>query len=70
MQRLSIIAGLWAASSAGDAVIHAQAREALASNPDWATILAFRTDGTVVFRTDEPFGAALPKMRMFEQWRA
>ena len=68
-QRLSIFAGLWAAQSAGDAVMHAQARAALASNADWSTIVAFRADGSAVFRADEPFGAPLPRMKLIDQWR-
>jgi signal transduction histidine kinase/ActR/RegA family two-component response regulator len=69
VQRLSIFAGLWAANPASDAVIYAQAREALAANPDWATIIAFRGDGTAVFRADEPFGATVPRMKLLGQWR-
>ena len=69
VQRLSILARLWAASGAEDALIHAQARDALAVNPDWSTILAFRPDRSPVFRTDQAFGAPLPRMRLLELWR-
>jgi hypothetical protein len=70
VQRMSIFAGLWAANPASDAVIHAQARNALAANPDWSNILAFRADGTPVFRANEPFGAAMPEMKLLAQWKA
>ncbi len=69
VQRLSILARLWAASGASDELIHAQARDALAVNADWSNLAAFRRDGTPVFRTDQPFGAPLPKMRLPELWR-
>jgi hypothetical protein len=69
IQRASIFARLWAASRVDDATLHAQAREALDANPDWDSILAFRTDGSPVFRTDYEFGTAVPSMRMLELWR-
>ena len=52
VQRIAILARLWAANPGSDEAIHAQAREALAGNPDWRTIVAFRADGSAVFRTD------------------
>ena len=69
MQRLSILARIWAASPAAEAAIHAQAREALAGNPDWSNILAFRADGSGAFRSDAPFGSAVPPMAEPDQWR-
>jgi signal transduction histidine kinase/CheY-like chemotaxis protein len=69
LQRLSIFARVWAANPAGDAAIYAQARAALAVNPDWSNIAAFRADGSGVFRSDEVFGASVPSMRLLEQWR-
>jgi signal transduction histidine kinase/ActR/RegA family two-component response regulator len=69
MQRLSIFARVWAANPAGDAEIYAQARAALAGNPDWSNIVAFRVDGSGVFRADEAFGASVPAMRLLAQWR-
>jgi signal transduction histidine kinase len=69
IQRLSILAGVWAADPADEVVIHARAREALAANPDWRNIVAFRADGTGVFRADEPFGTPMPGMQRPELWR-
>jgi Cache domain len=69
VQRMAIFAGLWAASPASDVVIHAQARNALAANPDWTNLLAFRADGTPVFRANEPFGTAAPEMKLLAQWQ-
>jgi signal transduction histidine kinase/ActR/RegA family two-component response regulator len=69
VQRMTIFAGLWAANPASDALIHAQARNALAANPDWANLLAFRADGTAVFRANEPFGTAMPEMKLVPQWQ-
>jgi signal transduction histidine kinase/ActR/RegA family two-component response regulator len=69
VQRLSIFARVWEANPAGDAAIYAQARAALAVNPDWSNIAAFRTDGSGVFRADEVFGASVPAMRLLQQWR-
>ena len=69
VQRLSIFARLWSANPAGDGSIYAQARAALAGNPDWSNIAAFRVDGRGVFRADEPFGTSVPAMKLLEQWR-
>jgi signal transduction histidine kinase len=69
VQRLAIFARLWAASGASDELIHAQAKDALAVNADWSTLVAFRPDGAPVFRTDLPFGTTMPKMRLLELWR-
>ena len=69
VQRLSIFARLWEANPAADAAVYAQARAALAGNPDWSNISAFRADGSGVFRAVEPFGASVPAMRLLEQWR-
>jgi signal transduction histidine kinase len=69
VRRLSIFARVWAANPAADAGIYAQARAALAVNPDWSNIAAFRADGSGVFRSDEMFGATVPAMRLLEQWR-
>src|SRR5688572_20894942 len=69
VQRLAIFARLWAASAASDELIHAQAKDALAVNADWSTLVAFRPDGAPVFRTDLPFGTTMPKMRLLELWR-
>ncbi|HET7669650.1 MAG TPA: ATP-binding protein [Burkholderiales bacterium] len=69
IQRASIFARLWAASRVDDATLHAQARQAIASNPDWDNLLAFRVDGTTVFRADHAYGDKVPPMRMFDLWR-
>ena len=69
VQRLSILARVWDANPAADAAVYAQARAALAVNPDWSHISAFRADGSGVFRSDEVFGATVPSMRLLEQWR-
>ena len=69
VQRISILAGLWAANLSSDEAIHARAREALAGNPDWRRIVAFRADGSAVFRTDRPFGTSMPHMKLMDQWR-
>ena len=69
VQRMSILAGLWAANPAGEAATHAQARAALAANPDWRNIVAFRADGAGVFRADEPFGTPVPGMKRPQLWQ-
>ena len=69
VQRLSIFARVWEANPAADAAIYAQARAALAGNPDWSNIAAFRVDGGGVFRADEPFGTSVPAMKLLQQWR-
>src|SRR5262245_51966774 len=58
VQRLSIFARLWASHPASDEAIYQQARAALAANPDWSNIVAFRADGKGLFRANEPFGAS------------
>lgn len=60
VERLSIFARLWSSSTLSEAAIHAQAREALEGNADWANILAFGADGRGVFRADAPFGTEVP----------
>ena len=60
VERLSIFARLWSSTSLDEEAIYAQAKEAQKANPDWATIVAFRTDGSGVFRTDLPFGDDVP----------
>jgi signal transduction histidine kinase/CheY-like chemotaxis protein len=67
IQRLSILARLWASAPAREEQIYAQAKTALEANPDWTTIVAFAADGRPVFRTDEPFGAA-GSMSMLGLW--
>lgn len=69
VQRAQIFARLWAASEVPDRAIHEQAREALAANPDWSAILAFRVDGRGVFRTDAAPGVTVAGMRLFDTWR-
>jgi signal transduction histidine kinase len=68
VQRLSILARLWAASGASDEVIRAQAVAALAANPDWDVMISFRADGTPAFRTDSAFGAPAPRMKLLGLW--
>ncbi len=46
--------------------LYEAARAALAVSPDWANVLAFKADGTGVFRLDRPFGTSIPSMRMRE----
>ena len=69
VQRAQIFARLWAASAVPERTIAEQAREALAANPDWADILAFRADGTGVFRTNVAPDATVERMRLFDLWR-
>jgi signal transduction histidine kinase/ActR/RegA family two-component response regulator len=68
-QRLSIFARLWASSRASDEVIYTQARETLAASPDWSNVVAFRANGSGVFRADEAFGASVPKMKLVGLWQ-
>ena len=69
VQRLSIFARIWGAGPANEALLHAQARQALDANPDWINVVAFRAEGTGVFRADETFGAAVQNMRLLQMWR-
>ena len=69
VQRAQIFARLWAASSVPDRTIHSQAQAALAANLDWSVILAFRADGSGVFRTDEAPGVTAARMHLFDTWR-
>jgi signal transduction histidine kinase/CheY-like chemotaxis protein len=68
-QRLGIFAGLWASGQLDDKGMHARAVEAVAANPDWSNIVAFRADGTPLFRADAPFGSPLTRMTLFDIWR-
>ncbi len=68
-ERLSILARLWASDAVDDRVLYAQTKEALAANADWSNILAFRADGTGVFRADEPFGMPVPPNERLAMWR-
>jgi signal transduction histidine kinase/ActR/RegA family two-component response regulator len=68
VERLSILAKLWGASSVRDEEFYAHTREALQSNDDWTDVLAFRADGRRVFRADTPSGA--PPPTQLEIWRA
>jgi signal transduction histidine kinase/ActR/RegA family two-component response regulator len=69
VQRLSIFARIWAAAPSSDAAMYRQAQEALAGNPDWSNVLAFRADGAGVFRLDRPFGTPVPSTARPEIWR-
>jgi signal transduction histidine kinase/ActR/RegA family two-component response regulator len=69
VQRLSILARLWASNPASDKAVYQQAREALGVNPDWSNIVAFRADGSGVFRANEPFDADLSGMQLLPLWR-
>ncbi len=68
-QRLAIFARLWASHPASDEVVYQQARAALDANPDWDNIVAFRADGSGVFRANEPLGADVSYMQLLEVWR-
>ncbi len=67
VQRLRIFAGLWDSSDAKDGRLRLQATEALAANPDWSALVAFRADGSALFRTDLP--TTPPSMKLFDLWR-
>ena len=60
VERLSIFARLWSSTDLSEEAIHGQAKEALKANADWRNIVAFRADGSGVFRTDIPFGDTVP----------
>ena len=64
VQRLGILARQWAVRPGDNAQLYEAARNALAGSPDWHYMLAFDASGEAIFRTDRPFGAALPKMRL------
>ena len=49
-ERLSILARLWESTSLNQEGMHAQLKDVLQANDDWTDILAFRPDGTGVFR--------------------
>ena len=68
VERLSIFARLMGTTSASERVIHEQAKAAVAATPDWANMVAFRADGTAIFRADMAFGEA-PGMRLLDLWR-
>ena len=69
VQRLSIFADLWASGRLSEADIHERAVQVVSVNPDWANMVAFRADGTPVFRADTEFGTPLPRMTLFDPWR-
>ncbi len=69
VERLAIFARLWSSSSLSEEAIYDQARQALAVNVDWKDIVAFDATGRGVFRTDAPFGAAVPSSIRFDVWR-
>jgi signal transduction histidine kinase/CheY-like chemotaxis protein len=50
VERLSILARLGESTALNPEGIHGQLRSAVQANADWSDILAFRPDGTVVFR--------------------
>ena len=69
VERLSILARLWASNFVGEDVIYTQAKAALAANADWADILAYRANGNGVFRATEPFGKPVPGNERMDVWR-
>ena len=69
IERLSILARLWASSALTDHEIYAEVREALRTNVDWTNILAFRPDGSLVFRSDAPMKRDMPAPPMPDVWR-
>ena len=60
IERLGILARLWASSGLTDREIDTAVREALRANADWVNILAFRADGSAALRGDRPPGASIP----------
>jgi signal transduction histidine kinase/CheY-like chemotaxis protein len=60
VERLSILARLWGASSVRDEEFYAHTREAVKSHDDWAEVVAFRADGRAMFRAETPFAAGSP----------
>jgi signal transduction histidine kinase/ActR/RegA family two-component response regulator len=68
IQRLSIFASLWASAATEDAQIYNLAKSLVARNPDWDVILAFRPDGRIVFRLDQPLGADLGSMKLLDKF--
>ncbi|HEX6691851.1 MAG TPA: ATP-binding protein [Burkholderiales bacterium] len=70
VQRLQIFARIWASSRASEEDMYRRALDTVLSNPDWYSMLAFRTDGSGVFRTDLGAGPQLPPMQQREMWRA
>src|SRR5262245_944916 len=68
-ERLSILARVWSSGHLSDQAMHAQAKAALSSNPDWSGISAFDAGGRTAFRTDVPFGAPLANQSTLDVWR-
>jgi signal transduction histidine kinase len=64
VQRLAILARVWAARPADRAQLYEHAKTALAGSPDWENMLAFAADGKGIFRVDRPLGQAMPQMRL------
>ncbi len=69
VERLSILARLWASSDIGERAFFGQARQALAANADWSKLLAFTADGTAVFRSDSAPHAPKLASRHRALWR-
>ncbi len=69
VERLSILARLWASTDISDRAFFGQARQALAANSDWADLLAFAPDGTAVFRADTPPGEPMLGSEHLPLWR-
>ena len=66
VQRLAILARVWADRPADRAQLYEHARSALAGSADWETMLAFTAGGEGIFRSDRPLGEAMPPMRLRE----
>ncbi|HEX2198353.1 MAG TPA: sensor histidine kinase [Burkholderiales bacterium] len=65
-QRLTILARVWGASPSDHARLYEHARSAVTATSDWVHILAFTDRGEGIFRTDRPFGEAMPQARLRE----
>jgi signal transduction histidine kinase len=66
VQRLAILARVWADRPADHAQLYEHARSALTGSPDWENMLAFTADGEGIFRTDRALGGSMPQARLRE----
>jgi signal transduction histidine kinase len=64
VQRLGILARYLAEHPHDEREAYEAAQTALRGSPDWENVLAFRADGHGLFRTDQPFGARIPAMKL------
>jgi signal transduction histidine kinase/ActR/RegA family two-component response regulator len=69
VERLSILARMWAWSELADEAIHAHAQATLIGNRDWKDVFAIRADGSTVFRAGALFGPRVPAPVRRALWR-